>query len=521
MSFLRRNQDKDTAQATPMPQQPPPKPVANTDEGGNIFTRFRDWLVGTYNGVVRVVLGPSLPSRGTIFALILGMIIGMFWAYLVRPVQWAGGNPNRLNQAAQDQWLKMAAVGFDQDTFYDADQTAILLNQVEDPIANLQRLVEAATPGTADYNALVTLLEGISGFELPGTPSPQPPSVLEQAIDILLPLILFTVIFMIIVIVWRLLIQPNIVGPMQDRVRMARDPEYAAQRQQAQASLKAMQQQRQMIDQMKRQTVADAELGQPVMQSLSIFKRNLPYDDSKEIERETAKGSDFLGQCGAVLAEAFDPDPLAIEIWMFDMSTQQDRKKVFVTPQAANDPTVRSRLSASVENPATDIVVAQPGNSLVIDSDALRLKATIAEANIGADGRFDSANIQLQAWAKNAQSAPAGAPAMGMAQTPQASAPMPTPAAQPQYTPPTYNPPTYTPPATPQAPQPQPQTPQPLSPTPPWPPQSRPPMDGDTAPAPPGMGMPRPGGTFPSMEEMEDEDDDPFGLSGDFRPRSG
>ena len=95
MSLFRRNKEDDKAQATPMPQAPAAKKAADDDEAGG---GIRKWLIDSYNGLYRILLQPNMPSWGTVFVLIVGIIIGMFWAYVIVPIQWAGGNPNRLNQ---------------------------------------------------------------------------------------------------------------------------------------------------------------------------------------------------------------------------------------------------------------------------------------------------------------------------------------------------------------------------------------------------------------------------------------
>jgi len=553
MSLFRRNKEDDKAQATPMPQAPAAKPPADDEESGG---GIRQWLIDSYNGIYKILLEPNMPSWGTVFVLIIGMIIGMFWAYVIVPIQWAGGNPNRLNQSAQDQWLKMAAVGYDQQSFYDADQVRILLNQVSEPMASIERLLSTEQPGTADYNALVALRDAVAGAQVAGTPSPVAPSLLDQAIQLVVPIIVIAFVFIVLTLLWRLLIHPNLIQPLQDRIHMARDAEYAQQRRQQQAALKTMQEQRRLAEELKSTAQDDAELGAPIMQSLSIFKRNVPYDDSKEIERKLPTGgSDFLGQCGAVIAEAVDPDPVALEVWVFDMATQQDAKKVFITPQANNDSSIRGQIAADVDDPMTDIIVAQPGGSLLIDTDSLRLKATLASVEINPDGRFENVQIQLQAWAKGGSTLPSVTPTPTTTAAP-IMPPQPAQTAQPAYTSP---PQPYT-----AEPNPNPQPAQ----SPPSPPawENQPPawddqpptwdnpqqgeesrslgslLDGDTAPVPPQpfggadplqqpprftqnnpfqsppSALEYPPGMDQDDEDYDEDDDDPFGDTGNFRP---
>jgi len=42
-----------------------------------MIKRFRQYLIDSYNGLYKVVLQPSMPSRGTIILLVVGLLLGM------------------------------------------------------------------------------------------------------------------------------------------------------------------------------------------------------------------------------------------------------------------------------------------------------------------------------------------------------------------------------------------------------------------------------------------------------------
>ncbi len=60
--------------------------------------RFREWLIGTYNGVYKIILEPSMPTRQTVFLLVVAFIIGLIWAYALAPVSYYDGDPSQLDQ---------------------------------------------------------------------------------------------------------------------------------------------------------------------------------------------------------------------------------------------------------------------------------------------------------------------------------------------------------------------------------------------------------------------------------------
>jgi hypothetical protein len=318
--------------------------------------------------------------------------------------------------------------------------------------------------------------------------------------------VLLIIIFPICVVAWRLLIYPNIVAGIIDQFKQRTNPEYAQQKTREKADRDRMREEKVARDQLAKDSAASsAELGPPVMTQLSIYSPGRSYDESYEIELESGE---FLGQSGAVISESVDPDPVAIEVWLFDMFSSKNIAKVFITPAGNNDPAIRSRVEGSVDNPATDIIVAQPGSDLMIESDKLRLQAKMASVDFNANGRYENFRLQILAWQKGAATAgappmsayddirfdppppPAGAPSMSAYDDIQFDPPPPPPAGAPPMS--AYDDIQFDPPPAPPAGQ-------------------APPNRGIQPLQPPPLKMPPPPG-------YDDDDDDPFGGTGDFTP---
>lgn len=545
MSFLRRNKDAtaNNAQATPVNPTTPAvaSPKSKEKAGGGI----KQWVIDSYNGLYKIVLEPSMPTKATVMLVIFGLVVGLLWAYAIQPVEFTGANPHRLNQDAQDQWIKMVAANFDRG-FYAEEQAIDLLSRVDNPTQAIQRMLNDPGLSVPDREALQSI--GFLAQGIGGTPTPVAPGFFGELLNgWLLPIILLVIIIPIFTLLWRLLIFPNLVAPLLQRARMAVNKDYRAQIQKQRDEIKIQQEQRRLASEMAKLSSVDEELGEPIMKRASIFQEGRSYDDSFEIELPLDKGGDFLGQCGSVVAEATSPDPVAVEVWLFDMLSQQNLKRIFITPEANNDPTTRRRVEQDVDNPATDIIVATPGSVATINSDKLRLQAKLITVESNPDGRFKSFQMQLQAWQKDGRAGAVPTGASGFA------APPPIPPAQPlpDYSDMTFDPPPMPPSApspqppgfgTPapsgiqplQPPQGQPMSPPPMSPPQSPPPQSPPPQSPPMSPPQggqfgqppqpqyppqqPPQGQPMSPPSMPYPPPMEEDDDDPFGNTGDFTP---
>ena len=509
----------------PIPPNMPDNNQAENTDADNGGGGIRQWFIDSYNGLYKVVLEPSMPTRGQVYLVIFGAIIGLIWAWGLFPAVFTGANPNRLSEGAQTQWVRMIAVASYGDAIYNADQAASLLNSIPNPEQTLQSMIEAAE-GT-DREALQNLATIIEGQEITGTAAPGQNGLLTSFGQIIGLIVLIGIVVPIFTLVWRLLVYPNIVAGVVDNVRQATDKEYAEQRRQEKERIQAAKNEARLREEMRSQSAADEELGEPVMTQLSIYTPGRDYDESYEIELPMNQGGDFLGQSGAVIAEAVAPDPVAIEVWLFDMFTQQDLKKVFITEAGNNDPSIRGRIASDVNNPDTDIVVAAPGTDVTLDSEKLRLQGKMADVQVNDNGRFESFQLQMRAWRKDGASAGAG--------TGGASAPPPIPPSQPL---PDYSDMEFDPP--PQMPQGNPQNQQQTSP-PPIPPakpptdysdiefdpppqmpqgNQNPPQAPQGPPPPPNSGQQgqQPLQPPPLNPPSMDDDDDPFGGTGDFTP---
>ncbi|MBK8028591.1 MAG: hypothetical protein J0M07_18075 [Anaerolineae bacterium] len=448
------------------------------------------WLKDTYNGLVVVLLKPYLPRRVTLFAILLGILIGFLGAYVLFPTQYYDGDLRTLEQTWQNEWVKLLADRYAGRT---SDTSAFItdaLRQVDNPLGIVDTLL--ATPEEAENYAKLQAIRPLAEAAQPtAAAAPPEPTALDNLRPFLIVPIVTLLVVTIVIIIYGMFIYPNLIEPLSRRGQKP-DPVRQAEKENREAAKKAFETQKTDF------SAAANNYGPPLMQKMSTYTKGFgSYDDSFTIEDAEEK---FLGETGALIAEGVTTDgsSTAFEVWLFDKDDfVRTMTKVFASEHAFNDPGVRSKLEEK-----GDVVLAQPGAILVLETAALRLQARIIEMQYVAgtpipNSQFQKLTLELAAWQKARTGAPATVTAP--AAPPLAPITQPLPPVQPTYTPaPTQ--PIYTPPPPPVQPAPQPYTPAGYG---TQPPIQRPPLPQQPPPAPPPRTTP---------------DDDPFGGTGDFTP---
>jgi hypothetical protein len=135
---------------------------------------------------------------------------------------------------------------------------------------------------------------------------------------------------------------------------------------------------------------------------------NTPYvlgDDYFDPSFSIEIGQDFLGECGIGISEtlgAGDPKKVAaFEAWLFDKSDIRTVTKVMASEYAYDDPDLMAKLE-----PKGEVVMMQPGQEIILETTALRVKARIREleyaqgASLPPNSFVQRINFELQAWVK-------------------------------------------------------------------------------------------------------------------------
>ncbi len=106
------------------------------------------------------------------------------------------------------------------------------------------------------------------------------------------------------------------------------------------------------------------------------------FDCSFSIE---SSDGDFYGECGIGVANVLSGDGVqkvdAFELWLFDKGDIRTVSKVLVTPNADRDAGLRPTLEAKGE-----VVPAELGLAVLLETQAMRVTATIVECQFADDG---------------------------------------------------------------------------------------------------------------------------------------
>lgn len=433
------------------------------------------------------------PRRTTVLLVLAGMVIGMIAAYVVIPTEFTGASPRHMSQQAIQQWVRMVAVGHSQDLRYDDGNALLVLQQIPNPQSVVEGLARSAAIPAAERAALESLTE-IDGYDrLVGPIAPQDPGIFASSLQVVLALAAVALVIPVLTIAGRTILPRGDGADERKSKESSAAPTAGSQVTPAAGSAPTSNQAQSeappasawVDDETEKSGTLHPQFGVPVLHAVSTYVKGQNYDDSFAIEMGPEQGNQFLGECGVSIATRVGNELQSVEFWGFDMASQETAIKVFAAPAALSDPALLSAVANRVKDPTTDIIAAEPGARLIVDSSAIQIQAEVKSVicNYGAgtpNSGIETLQIELLAWYKQSQGA--SVPAAGY----------PAPAHSPfnQYADLQIAPPA-----------------QPSSPTPP------PPAAGASAP-------PRAAASAQPAKRPEDEEEDPFGGTGNFMPYS-
>jgi len=368
-------------------------------------------LTGQFNIIGKAALSSLAPALIRLGFVLLGLIIGLVWAYAISPVQFRDAEPVYLAEGYKDQWIKMTAAEYavtgDQ---AEAQRKLVSAGVTPKMILDLIQANQGSAPQLVNQlEPLVPLAEATESAarnqaakldtSLIATLSPLLCVVGTIVIGLILA-IFFTLYWAVPIGPWAKRRAPAVpvtsalAGATVAGARPVAAPTTATGR--IAASRAAA----------ERKTDFSA-VGEepPVAQYMStyILGDDL-YDDSFSIE--TASGA-FLGECGSGISETIgvgDPKKVtATEVWLFDKNDIRTVTKVLMSEHAFNDETLRTRLA-----PKGEAVLATEGGVTVLETQTLRVQARIVDLQYGAgplprNSYFERLTVELAAWPKEDQ----------------------------------------------------------------------------------------------------------------------
>jgi len=365
----------------------------------------------------RVTIIKARPRLIGLAVFIVGLVCGLVWAYGIAPTIWQNAEPIHLHPSYQIEWVKAAADQYARAG--DDNQAGRMLASVGDAVTIIDNIrTQAEQAGNRDYAALLNRLRGIAlGVGADGS-NPVLQKLSYNGLQTMNPIVLVllvAVIGAILIILYQMygLMLGMIIKNLIPRRRAAKSAEATEASRIEQERRRAMEEVRQVqAAPIAAVQTSGATLPPPVSQFMSAYIMCDDYfDDSFSIE--DANGG-FLGETGAGISETIGvgaPKKVtAIEVWLFDKNDIRTITKVIMSEHAYNDEALRAKLA-----PKGEAVMARPGQQVLLETQTLRVIATIRDMSYGSgalppNSYYDRLTLEIAAYAKEgAIAGPAGA----------------------------------------------------------------------------------------------------------------
>jgi hypothetical protein len=339
-------------------------------------------------------VGRKLLPVGT---LLLGIIGGFLWAYLISPNVYTGAEPVNLGESWKEEWVKQVAWQ------YSASGAAQVAQIALDSIGNAGDLVNSMVAKFQADPQLLPRLQAIQPFarNVPEQLADITPtfwnSNLTPVLCVVVPAIVIggAVIFNTIIPIGLLFQRRKSTGSTAADIAEKQRREALAE---AQKSLKEAAANQAPVA----ATSPVANLGAPVSRFVSayILGDDL-YDDTFSIE--TASG-DFLGETGAGISKTLgvgDPKKVAaIECFVFDKTDIRTVTKVLMSEHAYNDEAIRAELA-----PRGEAVLVKKGEAVYLETAALIVQARVIDLAYGSgalppNSFYERLTLELSAFQK-------------------------------------------------------------------------------------------------------------------------
>ena len=325
---------------------------------------------------------------------IIGLALGLFFAWVVWPTQFVDADPSFLRSDFMEDHLRMAidSNALRPDPLVAKRRYDILGEKGPDALAVVQANpndnnpadIAAFAGAVSSAAALPTLAPGETGTETgagAGAPLPGAEESKSGSGSSLLTLLLIfcglTVVLGLVfagIFIFRSRLGTGIRTPIMEATEAAQQAEWT--------------------------DFTSTGEQPPISQFMASYKIGDDlFDDSFSVD--SASG-EFLGECGVGISETIgvgDPKKVtAFEVWLFDKNDIQTVTKVLMSAHAFGDNTLRQRLAAKGEP-----VLVEPGTQTILETATLRLVARVVDTNYGEgalpeNSFFDSLILELAVW---------------------------------------------------------------------------------------------------------------------------
>jgi hypothetical protein len=326
------------------------------------------------------------PAVAAALGALVGLIVGLIWAWGIQPVVWKDVPPAQLGTTYQEDYLRSAV-----DSYIVRPDNNLALQRYQ-ALGTAGPAALAAVklnPGNLDPNAIsafANLVQQASTQPTPTGTSGQPgkTSSLTSIAIILGAVILFALVGY---------------GILRYLIPLFRNTSSA----EPTAATRA----RDITSQTERTDYESLGQEPPISQFVTTYVLGDDlFDDSFSID---SPSGEFLGECGIGISETIgvgDPKKVqAFEVWLFDKNDIQTVTKVLMSAHAFNDVATYQRLQAKGEP-----FMVEKDKQVVLETAALQLVATVSDAAYGQgalpeQSYFDRLTLEIAVWPKVVQAA--------------------------------------------------------------------------------------------------------------------
>ncbi|HML20113.1 MAG TPA: hypothetical protein PKD09_00590 [Aggregatilinea sp.] len=369
-------------------------------------------LVPQFKIMAKPVLSSLAPSLFRLGLVLLGVIIGLLWAYQGAPIKFYDAEPVHLADGYKDQWIKM---------------TAVELASTGDTAEAARKIVSAGvTPGMIETliqeNQADAQLAGQLGTLLQvanenAAAAAEQAKVIEHSTagNLLSPLLCLggvaligIVLAFIMTFYWAVPVgkwaKPKTGQPAR-RPAAGTGGSAGAPAANMPTGPVTTNAERIAVKRAASEQKTDfAAVGEaaPVVQHVSTYVLGDDlYDDSFSVETPSGE---FLGECGSGISETIgvgEPKKVtATEVWLFDKNDIRTVTKVLMSQHAYNDQALRTKLA-----PKGEAVLIEPGTITSLETQTLRVQIRIVDMQYGqgalpANSFFERLTVEIAAWQK-------------------------------------------------------------------------------------------------------------------------
>ncbi|KAF0107356.1 MAG: hypothetical protein FD146_1834 [Anaerolineaceae bacterium] len=322
------------------------------------------------------------PVLSGVLAGIAGIILGLFWAWMVQPVQWINADPSFLSADYQADYLRMAI-----DSYQVNQNAEAALHRYKSLGANGPVILATinANPGSQKSDAIGAFTKIVEPGGLAAATSTPTGGGTTTAAS---PTTSGIIIVVIVVVV-------GVVGYFVLRLMRPLIKKSGEQT--------PVQQAQQMDRESRKTDFAEMNEEPPIFQMMNTY---VVGDDlyTHSMDINSADGT-YLGQCGLEIADSipvFDKPKRVrgIAVWLFGLKYKETTWAILMPPDAYENAALRDRLRVKGEP-----IKVEPNLVIEIETRELKMHVRIADVEYGQgatadEDYFKRLTLELAVWPK-------------------------------------------------------------------------------------------------------------------------